>query len=559
MALELKQNLRLSQQLVMTPQLQQAIKLLQLSRLELVELIRTEMEQNPLLEEPAEGAEAELEEAPAELTATLNESIEASELLPEKPPDRENDAKQQADGDVARSDIDWEQYLDNYQTQHTAPSGGGGSSEDLPNYQDTLTRAEGLSEHLMEQLRMAGLTRDEERIGVLIIGNLNRDGYLVVDPEAEPSVPAVGEDVEAPAVLAEPSGEDARAAAEKALKAATKALAAARAARGEPDPLVSIALESGASAACAEKVLHIIQRFEPIGCGARDLRECLLVQAHWFLTEGEGKDDPDADLLPAIISSHLKNVETKKYQAIAKDLHVSLEEVVAAIKLLSRLDPKPGRSYASDEPQYITPDVYIHKVGDQYVTVLNDDGLSKLRISQHYRQALKNGAGNGKAKEYIQEKLRSAVWLIRSIHQRQRTIVKVADSIIKFQREFLDKGIAYLKPLILRDVAEDIGMHESTVSRVTTNKYVHTPQGIYELKFFFNSSIARTNGDDIASEAVKNQIKQIVASEPGDKPYSDQKIVEILRSQNVDIARRTVAKYREVLGILPSSKRKRFF
>src|SRR5437763_11563336 len=269
MALELKQPLRLSKPRGMTPQLQQAIKLRQLSRLELVDLIRTEMEQNPLLEEPADGAEAELEEAPAELTATLNESIEASELLPEKPPDRENDAKQQADGDVQRADIDWEQYLDNYQTQHTAPSAGGGSSEDLPNYQDTLTRAEGLTEHLMEQLRMAGLSREEERIGILIIGNLNRDGYLVMDPEAEPTVPGLGEDVEAPAILAQPSGADTSAAAEKALKAATKAAAAARAARGEPDPLVSIALDSGTSAACAEKVLHIIQRFDPIGCGAR--------------------------------------------------------------------------------------------------------------------------------------------------------------------------------------------------------------------------------------------------------------------------------------------------
>ena len=329
--------------------------------------------------------------------------------------------------------------------------------------------------------------------------------------------------------------------------------------KSEADALIPLALEAGVSAATAEKVLKRIQRFDPVGCGSRDLRECLMVQAKHYITEGEGKDDPDAELLPQIVSRHLKNVEAKKYQAIAKDLHVPLDEVVAAIKLLSRLDPKPGRRYASDEPQYITPDVYIHKVGDQYVTVLNDDGLSKLRISAHYRQALKNGAGNGKAKEYIQDKLRSAVWLIRSIHQRQRTIVKVADSIIKFQREFLDKGIAHLRPLILRDVAEDIGMHESTVSRVTTNKYVHTPQGIYELKFFFNSSISRVGGEDIASEAVKNQIKQIVAAEPGDKPYSDQKIVEILRTQNVDIARRTVAKYREVLGILPSSKRKKFF
>jgi RNA polymerase sigma-54 factor len=537
----------------MTPQLQQAIKLLQLSRLELVDLIRSEMEQNPLLEEPQEGAEAELNEAPPELVSTLNQSIEASELAAPAPEVAQPDLKARAEGDVKRDDIDWEQYLDNYQTQHTAPSGGGFSSEDLPSLESTLTRGENLGEHLMEQLRMAGLSPEEERIGALIIGNLNRDGYLVVDPDLQP---AVSPPEPAPADPDKPP--EVPAVAPEALEALRREQEA-RKPKSECDPLIPLALEAGVSAGTAEKVLKKIQRFDPIGCAARDLRECLLVQAKHYNSEGEGKDDPDAELLPAIIRKHLKNVESKKYQVIARDLQVSLDEVVAAIKLLSRLDPKPGRNYSGEEPQYITPDVYIHKIGDQYVTVLNDDGLSKLRISQHYRNALKNGA-SPQSKEYIQEKLRSAVWLIRSIHQRQRTIVKVTDSIIKFQRDFLDKGIAHLKPLILRDVAEDIGMHESTVSRVTTNKYVHTPQGIYELKFFFNSSIARANGgDDIASEAVKNQIKQIVSGEPGDKPYSDQKIVEILRSQNVDIARRTVAKYREVLGILPSSKRKRFF
>jgi RNA polymerase sigma-54 factor len=553
MALELKQSLRLSQQLVMTPQLQQAIKLLQLSRLELVDLIRTEMEQNPLLEEPQDGAEAELNEAPAELVSTLSESIEASELATPTPEVAQPDLQARAEGDVKREDIDWERYLDNYQTQHTAPSGGGFNSEDLPSIESTLTRTQGLSERLMEQLRMAGLSQQEEHIGALIIGNLNRDGYLVLDPDVPPPLAAVDpgpvdpdKPVEVPAVAPE------------ALEALRREQESKKP-KSEADPLIPLALEAGVSAVIAEKVLKRIQRFDPIGCAARDLRECLLIQARHYTTEGEGKDDPDAELLPSIIRKHLKAVESKKYQAIARDLEVSLDEVVAAIKLLSRLDPKPGRNYSGEEPQYITPDVYIHKVGDQYVTVLNDDGLSKLRISQHYRNALKNGA-SAQSKEYIQEKLRSAVWLIRSIHQRQRTIVKVTDSIIKFQRDFLDKGIAHLRPLILRDVAEDIGMHESTVSRVTTNKYVHTPQGIYELKFFFNSSIARANGgDDIASEAVKNQIRQIVSAEPGDKPYSDQKIVEVLRSQNVDIARRTVAKYREVLGILPSSKRKRFF
>src|SRR2546421_2156796 len=552
MALELKQSLRLSQQLVMTPQLQQAIKLLQLSRLELVDLIRSEMEQNPLLEEPQEGAETELNEAPPELVSTLNQSIEASELAAPAPEVAQPDLKARAEGDVKRDDIDWEQYLDNYQTQHTAPSGGGYSSEDLPSIESTLTRAQGLAERFMEQLRMADLSPEEERVGALIIGNLNRDGYLVVDPDVQPTIP-----VFEPAPVDPDKPVEVPAVAPQALETLRREQEA-RKPESERDPLILLALEAGVSAATAEKVLKKIQRFDPIGCAARDLRECLLVQAKHYNSEGEGKDDPDAELLPAIIRKHLKNVESKKYQAIARDLQVSLEEVVAAVKLLSRLDPKPGRNYSGEEPQYITPDVYIHKIGDQYVTVLNDDGLSKLRISQHYRNALKNGA-SPQSKEYIQEKLRSAVWLIRSIHQRQRTIVKVTDSIIKFQREFLDKGIAYLRPLILRDVAEDIGMHESTVSRVTTNKYVHTPQGIYELKFFFNSSISRVGGEDIASEAVKDQIKQIVAREPADKPFSDQKIVEILRSQNVDIARRTVAKYREVLGILPSSKRKRLF
>jgi RNA polymerase sigma-54 factor len=609
MGLELKQNLRLSQQLVMTPQLQQAIKLLQLSRLELVDEIRREMDQNPLLEEPSDQAGAELTETPAEHGAAMMDDVGASEQSAERPRDSEPDAKAAADGDVQRSDIDWEQYLDNYQTQHTAPSGGGGiSSEDLPSLESTLTRQEDLSEHLLAQLRMAGLDDDEERVGALIIGNLDRDGYLVLDPEGPTALErmAAEREAEAPALLPEELAgleelhkaeaevaqltRELQAGGKKSLaleraESALRALSQAKAEQapapalapvvqasqggqaskdkrreGQTDPLIAIALEACVSAPCAEKVLRRIQRFDPPGCGSRDLRECLLAQCHWFLTEGDGKDDPDADLLPQIISKHLKNVEMKRYPAIAKDLKVTLEEVIASIKLLGRLEPKPGRLFSDEDPQYITPDVYILKIGEEYVTQLNDDGLSKLRISQQYRSALKNGAAGGaQAKEYIQDKLRSAVWLIRSIHQRQRTIVKVCDSIIKFQRDFLDKGIAYLKPLILRDVAEDIGMHESTVSRVTTNKYVHTPQGIYELKFFFNSSIARVGGEDIASEAVKNQIKQIIAKEPADKPYSDQKIVEILRSQNVDIARRTVAKYREVLGILPSSKRKRYF
>jgi RNA polymerase sigma-54 factor len=600
MGLELKQSMRLTQSLVMTPQLQQAIKLLQLSRLELVDEIRKEMEQNPLLEEPSDDAGAELGETPVEHGPAMLDEMGESEQLQAPSRDSEPDTKQAADGDVERSDIDWEQYLDNYQTQHTTPSGSAASAgEDMPTLESTLTREWGLTEHLMEQLRIEPGTDDEKLFGAQIIGNLDQDGYLVVDPEellpvepellesAEPGAEFAGElaglepllaEVRPPAIgdlhtelaavqgLTRELSSQLKGRVSEALQNAKSALAEVKAATRESkkkgpeaDPLILLALKAGVSAALADRVHKRILRYQPAGCGARDLRECLLAQAHYFATEGDGRDDPNADLLHSILRKHLKNVEMKRYPAIAKDLHVSLEEVKVAIRLLERLEPKPGRLYTAEEPRYITPDVYILKIGDGYIIQLNDDGLSKLRISTQYRQALKTGAtGNNKAKEYIQDKLRSAQWLIRSIHQRQRTIVKVCESIIKFQRDFLDRGIAHLRPLILRDVAEDIGMHESTVSRVTTNKYVHTPQGIYELKFFFNSSISRVGGEDIASQAVKDQIRQIIAKEPPEKPYSDQRIVELLREQNVDIARRTVAKYREVLGILPSSRRKRY-
>jgi RNA polymerase sigma-54 factor len=500
MALELKQHLKMTQQLVMTPQLQQAIKLLQLSRMELVDLIRTEVTENPMLE----GAD-EPDEEPVQSGESPAETADHEA----KPEPKESDKSQEVKGEEGANEIDWDQYLDHYQLQgHTAPSNRGLSDEELPGAESTLTRKGDLVDHLTWQIRLSNFTRDEETVAFLIVGNLDDDGYF--------KMPAVeGESEEA-----------------------------AR------DPLVRVAFESGMGVEFAEKVLHKVQTLDPIGVAARDLRECLLLQVRHI-----NADTPE---IVAIIERHLKHLESKNYGAIAKDLKIPIEEVVKAVKVISRLEPKPGRSFSGEEPQYITPDVYVTKLGDKYVVVLNDDGLSKLRISGMYRAALKNGQA-GAAKEYIQDKLRSAVWLIRSIHQRQRTIYKVTESIVKFQRDFLDKGIAYLKPLILRDVAEDIGMHESTVSRVTTNKYVHTPQGIYELKFFFNSAINKTGGDEIASEAVKNHIKQIVASEDPKHPHSDQRIVEILKGQGIEIARRTVAKYREVLGILPSSKRKKYF
>ncbi len=496
--MEIKQHLKLSQQLVMTPQLQQAIKLLQLSRMELADMVRDEMLENPILEDSVEtGAEqAKAETAlPADAPEGDAERVGETEVAASAASQERVDTaevKTDSRAEEAVGDFDWEGYLENQAQAAPMPSYKS-NNEDLPSLESTLTRGTSLFNHLEWQLKLSHFATDEEGIAMLIIGNLTPDGYL-------------------------------------------------------EEPLADLAEEAGVSLETAEGALESIQEFDPVGVAARSLEECLMIQAKHI-----GADD---DVVVGILKKHLTNLEKKNYQAIAKDLGQPLDEIYEAAKVVMSFDPKPGRQYTSDEPTYITPDVYIHKVGDKYFVVANDDGLPKLKISDFYRTAL---AGGAKAREYIQEKLRSAQWLIRSIQQRQRTITKVTESILKFQREFFDKGTAHLKPLILRDVAEDIGMHESTVSRVTTNKYVHTPQGIYELKYFFNSGIARTDGDDLASEAVKLKIKQIIGSESPQHPHSDQKIVELLRDQNIEIARRTVAKYREQLRILSSSKRRQVF
>jgi RNA polymerase sigma-54 factor len=495
MALELKQQLKLSQQLVMTPQLQQAIKLLQLSRMELVDLVREEMVENPVLEDGLETTE----KSQAEQQEQRGEDMSLEGVDQERPPPAEavaatpeTTSEVKADEGAVR-EIDWENYLENYSYAPPMPAYRP-NSDDLPSIENTLTRKPSLFDHLVWQLKLNNLTKQDENIGMLIIGNLDPNGYL---------------------------------------KDAT---------------LEEIAEECSVVVQHTERVLQRIQEFDPVGVAVRDLKECLQIQA-----VQAGEDD---EVVTRIIQDHMSNLERKNYQAIARDLKEPLEEIYEAVKVIASFHPKPGRLYSDEEPVYITPDVYVHKVGDKYFVVPNDDGLPKLKISSFYRTAL---SGSPQAREYIQDKLRSAQWLIRSIQQRQRTIVKVTESIVKFQREFFDRGINYLKPLILRDVAEDISMHESTISRVTTNKYVHTPQGIYELKFFFNSGINRTDGDEIASESVKSKIKGIIAKEDVRKPYSDQKIVELLHDQNIDIARRTVAKYREQLGILSSSKRKQLF
>ena len=509
MALNLRLEHKMVQQLVMTPQLQQAIKLLQLSHLEIADVLREEMEQNPVLEERGteadggEGPDAGGDNNPGDLGNTLeptqtadpdSSTSEIAQDLASIAKEAPADATPEPSSKEVEKEIDWEAYLDTYSYSLPATAGGG-PNEDLPPFEATLTKPTSLHDHLMWQIQMYGFSEDQETIATVLVDEINDDGYL------------------------------------------------------NPNGVETVAKEVECSEDEVFEVLRELQTFDPVGVASRNLRECLLIQYRHLSTDNK--------LLEVILDRHLKDVENRNYQSIAKHENATMEEVGEAIKLLGSFEPRPGRVYSDNEPRYITPDIYVYKVGDDYAIVLNEDGLPKLRISGYYRDALQNA--DGTEKSYIQDKLRSAAWLIRSIHMRQRTIYRVMESILKFQREFFDNGVLHLKPLILKDVAEDVGMHESTISRVTTNKYVHTPQGIYELKYFFNSSISRLGGDNIASESVRDHIKRLILEENPKRPLSDQQLVKLLKEQNIDIARRTVAKYREMLKIPSSSKRKQVF
>ncbi len=479
MSYELKQELKLTQRFVMTPQLQLAIKLLQLSRLELEELVRTELQTNPVLEEGTD-------------TENYDESLNLKT------------------GEEKPAEMDWQAYLEEYTDYREVASNFSEEYEEDSLIDNFSVSTNTLREHLLWQLKMLGLSEGEFRIGEFIIGNIDDDGYLRVIERKE--------------------GDDTSAHAERTI--------------------LEIATHTDASAEEVRRVLEIIQQFDPPGVGARNVKECLLIQARAL---------PVRDtLVEEIIENHLDKLAKKNLKAIAKHTGVSIGKVVDAIRIINRcLNPIPGSGFGRGDTQAIVPDIYIYKVGAEYVIVLNEDGLPKLRISPYYMRLLReNGKIPEKARGYIQDKLRSAAWLIKSVHQRQRTIYKVVESIVKFQREFLDKGLEHLKPLVLKDVADDIGVHESTVSRVTSNKYVQTPRGLFELKFFFSTGINRSDGSNVAVEYIKEKIRDIIKLEDTKTPFSDQQIVEILKKQGIVLARRTVTKYRESLGFLPANRRK---
>src|SRR6202795_5358736 len=477
-------SLRQTQRVVMAPLLQQAIQLLQLSTLELEQVVRKELEENPLLEETRE----ETRDVDADAQAPTEPG--APEMEPPPAP-VEPVSKETSSVDGERADelpFDLTQAIFDEPEERTPVSTE--EREDLP-FENLGRTGTSLHEHLNAQLRWATDDPRTVAIGEAIIGNIDDDGYL----------------------------------------------------RAEVD---EIALGMGASIEEVEQALRLVQGFDPTGVAARSVHECLILQ----LTADSEPDPVSVE----IVEKHFEDLERRRYTEIARALKLSLDRVMESVEEIQALEPKPGRRFAASDQRYIAPDVSIHKVGDEYVVVLNEEGIPRLRVNALYRSLLRRSDGD--AKQYVEQKLRSAVWLIKSVEQRQRTLRKVTQSLVKFQRDFLDRGVAHLRPLALRDVGEDIGMHESTISRVTTNKYVETPQGLFELKYFFHSGIASGDGEMVSSVAVRKMIQDLLANEDPPKPLSDQEVAQVLKGRGLIIARRTVAKYREELGILPSHHRR---
>lgn len=489
MAIKMSQGLKLKQTqgLVMTPQLQQAIKLLTLGHMEMTDIISKELVENPILEEVSIDIHEKKTEEDYKLESLEGQSAEVN-------PDSFNEApiiKSEND------DFDWQTYVDLYNNHSSTPSSTVKTDgDDLPNYENMVSKGESLADHLEWQLRMEDLSDIEIDFGRQIIHNINDDGYLSTSFE----------DILSGCEISEERAKD---------------------------------------------ILEMIQRFEPVGCGAEGLVDCLLAQARI--------SEERSPLLEKIIREHLDDLKNRDFKKIAGQLGVSIENIQETSALLQNFHPKPGRLFGGAETQYIVPDIYIVKVGNEFVVRVNEDGIPRLKISSLYRSLIDHqGSDKEKeASEYVQEKLKSAMWLIKSLQNRQRTIEKVSKSIVKRQQDFFKKGPRYLKPMILKDVANEIGMHESTVSRVTSNKYMHTPIGMFELKYFFNTGLGGKNGGvDVAGEVLKLKIKEMLENENPRRPLSDQKIAELLGRDGVQIARRTVAKYRETLGILSTSKRK---
>ena len=475
MAMEMKMNLslKMSQKLVMTPMLQQAIKLLPLARLELAQLVRQEIIENPVLEE------------------LLEEENDQENTSEEAEPDEEFSQDVEPSSVSQDQEIDWDSYFQGNIDKGMSVE----SYAEKPSIESTYKKEADLADHLMWQLDLAIDSELDKFIGSCIIGNIQNDGYLCAD-------------------------------------------------------LNEIAEICNTEEENVQRVLSIIQNFEPLGVAARSLKECLMNQVRAL---------PDKNpYVEILIEKYLERLEDRFLPKIASELKVDLNTVLDALRIIKDLCPKPGLLFSSERVDYVVPDLVVIKTDEGYDVVLNDDGVPNLKVSSYYHNLLKT-TKEGQTKEYLEDKFRSALWLIKSIDQRRQTIYKVGKSIVKLQKAFLDDGLSYLEPMVLKDVAKDIEMHESTVSRITTNKYIDTPQGVFELKFFFHSGIKSYMGNSMSSIRVKNMIKEIINDEDGSNPLTDDQMVEALMRKNAKIARRTITKYRKELNIPPASKRKKWF
>lgn len=483
MAVKLSQSLKQTQNLMMTPQLQQAIKLLTLTHLEMTNVIAEEMVENPMLEE-----------------FEPNDKDYALEKLEMQNQEAGSENFEQAPA-VGKDDFDWNNYVDTYNsTSSSPPNMATPDSEEMPSYENIISRGMSLTDHLEWQLRMEEMSEEEMSVAMMIVHSINDDGYLSTTME-------------------------------------------------------DIIADSGLDRELCLEMQQVVQSLDPVGCACETLTDCLLAQARIA--------EERSPLLEKIIRDHLPDLQNRDHKKIAKTIGVSEEQVLKTAELLKNFHPKPGRLVSSQETHYVVPDIYVKEMGGEFVVQVNDDGVPRLKVSKLYQEMIKKGknkdisAQEDEASKYVQEKLSSALWLIKSIQNRQRTIYKVSQAIVRQQQDFFKKGPKYLKPMVLKDIANEIGMHESTVSRVTTNKYMHTPIGLFELKYFFNTGVGGKNGGaDISSEVLKLKIKDLIENENPKRPLSDQKIAELLSRADVEVARRTVAKYREAMNILSSAKRK---
>jgi len=498
-------NQKMQQRMVMTPMLQQAMKILQLSTMELKEFVEKEMLENPTLEETEEGAETTDKTSPTEPVDAPPGEQEAPEFdkVAELAKERHQTdlVDSMKEGDRFKEDT-WNLYKESEDYGGAESSYGGRESSDADQekrdfLEASITRAPSLAEHLEWQLNLVAKDERQSALGKALIGALDENGYLT-------------------------------------------------------EPLDQIAASQGVPLREVEKILAFLQTFEPLGVAARNLQECLLLQL-------ENKTGPVARLAYQVVAEHFEDMEKRRYAVVTKALGVQDEKLREVLALVASLEPKPGRAFQENDAKYVTPDVSVRKIEGEYVVVLNDEPVPRLRVSPYYRKLMRDKkALEGKeTRKFLEGKIQSALWLIKNIEQRRKTIYRVTEAIFRIQRDFLEIGISALKPLTLKQVADMIGMHESTVSRVTTHKYVQTPRGLFELKFFFTSGLESADGMDISSLSVKEKIKEMVGQEPPQKPLSDQKIMQMLNAQGLTIARRTIAKYREELRIPPASRRRK--